>query len=242
MGKFVDETGNRHGRWTVLGHAKDHPKKGKAYWRCRCDCGNVRVVAGPNLRNGGSKSCGCLRRERASEVNTIDLTGSSYGKLTALRRVENDRHGASRWLCKCDCGNEVTVGSHNLRRGKTKSCGCLRTLPRGIAAFNTLVGSMKYAAEIRDLEWQLTNKQVRYLTKQPCYYCGAEPAQVSGGGATNGVYIYNGIDRVDNRKGYTTNNVVPCCSTCNRMKLAMTLEEFKSQVVRIHEHLVMGTS
>lgn len=58
----------------------------------------------------------------------IDLTGEKFGKLTVLRRVENyitpkgSKH--SRWLCKCECGNEITVIGYNLKSEHTQSCGC----------------------------------------------------------------------------------------------------------------------
>ena len=54
----------------------------------------------------------------------IDITGKKFGRLLAIGRIENDGRGESRWLCKCDCGNEsVVLGSH-LRSGRTVSCGC----------------------------------------------------------------------------------------------------------------------
>ena len=54
----------------------------------------------------------------------IDLTGDKYGKLTVIRRNGHLR-GKTAWLCKCDCGNEITVDSNSLRTGNTRSCGCL---------------------------------------------------------------------------------------------------------------------
>lgn len=53
-----------------------------------------------------------------------DMTGEKEGRLKVLRRVENDKYGNARWLCLCDCGNQVTVNGQHLRSGKTKSCGC----------------------------------------------------------------------------------------------------------------------
>ena len=53
-----------------------------------------------------------------------DLTGHKINRLTVLKRVENDINNNTRWLCRCDCGNEVIVIGDNLRRGTTKSCGC----------------------------------------------------------------------------------------------------------------------
>lgn len=58
-------------------------------------------------------------------MRLIDLTGQKFGKLTVIKRVENNKDYGSKWLCKCDCGNEVIVFSNNIRRGNTQSCGCL---------------------------------------------------------------------------------------------------------------------
>lgn len=56
-----------------------------------------------------------------------DLTGERFGKLLVLRRADS-RNGKTRWLCRCDCGNEKEVAAQALKSGKTKSCGCLRAL------------------------------------------------------------------------------------------------------------------
>lgn len=59
-----------------------------------------------------------------------DLTGQRFGKLTVIRRAEQNKvyGGIERttWHCKCDCGNEVDVITTNLTGGTTKSCGCGR--------------------------------------------------------------------------------------------------------------------
>lgn len=55
----------------------------------------------------------------------IDLTGKKFGKLTVICRVENNKHGQPQWKCICDCGNETIVVGQKLRKGITKSCGCL---------------------------------------------------------------------------------------------------------------------
>lgn len=57
--------------------------------------------------------------------NVVDMAGSTYGRLTVLKRVENDVSGNARWLCKCECGNEKIVLGRSLRTGRTRSCGCL---------------------------------------------------------------------------------------------------------------------
>lgn len=55
----------------------------------------------------------------------IDLTGQVFGRLTVIKRVKNSNDGHARWECQCECGNIVTVSSNVLKKGNTKSCGCL---------------------------------------------------------------------------------------------------------------------
>ena len=54
----------------------------------------------------------------------IDLTGQRFGRLTVLERAGRSKN-ESLWLCRCDCGNEVVTWSSSLRRGLTRSCGCI---------------------------------------------------------------------------------------------------------------------
>ncbi|MDR6555431.1 AP2 domain-containing protein [Paenibacillus qinlingensis] len=57
-----------------------------------------------------------------STYNFIDLTGMTFGRLTVIKLTDK----RSTWLCKCICGEEKYILGNNLRRGLTKSCGCLR--------------------------------------------------------------------------------------------------------------------
>ena len=60
MGRILDLTGMRFGRWTVLRYVGYD--KG-ALWECRCDCGKIKNVRSDHLRYGKSTSCGCFRAE-----------------------------------------------------------------------------------------------------------------------------------------------------------------------------------
>lgn len=58
--------------------------------------------------------------------NVIDLTGQQFGRLTVIERDPvRTKSKMSKWKCQCDCGNTVSVLSDSLRKGRTKSCGCL---------------------------------------------------------------------------------------------------------------------
>lgn len=58
MSKVKNIAGNKFGMLTVIEKSKSI--NGKAYWLCKCDCGNETIVSGSNLRTGAVKSCGCL--------------------------------------------------------------------------------------------------------------------------------------------------------------------------------------
>ena len=52
----------------------------------------------------------------------IDLTGKRYGSLTVEKIAVDEPGKKKKWLCKCDCGNEIIVTSSNLVSGRTSSC------------------------------------------------------------------------------------------------------------------------
>ncbi len=89
-------------------------------------------------------------------------------------------------------------------------------------------GQLKFAAKKRGLEVLLTKEQYIQLTEYPCYYCGG-PLPLQGGG----------VDRIDNVKGYTLGNVVPCCTICNRVKWEFKIEELIEHVDRMKEYLAL---
>lgn len=55
-----------------------------------------------------------------------DLTGKKFGRLVVIKRFGENKHGHIRWKCTCACGSTVVVVGNNLKRGDTKSCGCLK--------------------------------------------------------------------------------------------------------------------
>ena len=111
---FQDLTGQRFGLWTVVGPYEI--RNGHAYWYCRCDCGIEKWVKAGDLKNRSSASCGC-----AKPTAFQDLTGQHFGLWTVIGPHERYK-GGTRWLCRCDCGNEKWVYARSLTTGKSKSC------------------------------------------------------------------------------------------------------------------------
>lgn len=83
-------------------------------------------------------------------------------------------------------------------------------------------------------EFSLSVEEFIALTSGECHYCGVPPAATETSHART--YPYNGLDRVDNGRGYELGNIVPCCKRCNVAKNDMPLEEFLTLVERISAH------
>ena len=54
-----------------------------------------------------------------------NLLGKTFGRLTAIKQYPEKRKGYIQWVCKCECGNTVIVRSDLLKSGAVRSCGCL---------------------------------------------------------------------------------------------------------------------
>lgn len=223
--------------------------------RLICDCGNEYVAQIQRLVGAdyGTKSCGCLSRERLAAGrrkgpeavrgtrahNFVDRMGQRYGRLVVIAPAETlvmRGKRSARWLCRCDCGNEIVLRAGSLGRGLTKSCGCMQhgpKLPPGVGARNRVLKTYKGSARRRGHAWELGDDDFDRLVSQNCHYCGIAPSSLSVYGLSQ--FTYNGLDRVDNDLGYTRRNVVTCCAICNNAKKDLSYDEFMAWIARLTE-------
>jgi hypothetical protein len=162
----------------------------------------------------------------------IDITGRRFGALVVLYRVPRTSVvGHVIWMCQCDCGKQRVVRSQDLRRGSTKSCGCITRELRGRAlgvgtkreaTVRVLSGSYKLKCRKMAREWSLTADDVDALIFNDCHYCGRSPRNIARGRCLP----HNGIDRVNNARGYHVDNVVTCCKACNLAKRTESVADF----------------
>ena len=210
MGAYIDLTGQQFGRWSVISpsHVNRH---GKWHWFCRCSCGKEATVNGSSLRNGGTKSCGCLNREVAAERRTLDLKGQRFGRLIAERHIGITKSRDYLWLCKCDCGNECIVRAHNLMRGNTKSCGCYHKYKAGIASRThgqTHTRLYKIHRAIIQRCYNTNNPAYSYYGEKGVILCEEwhDFITFKEWADTNGYKEDLTIDRIDGNKNYEPNN------------------------------------
>ena len=185
-----------------------------------------------------------------------DLVGKRFGRLTVQYLHHTKEQGKSKqlvgyWFCVCDCGGtKIIRGDHVSSPSAntiTRSCGCyvkevqasdawkLKSRRPG-TAFRRCLDQYKANARHRGLSWELTEEQFRSLTQSPCYYTGEKPSNVKKV-RSGEEYVYNGIDRLDNSKGYVIENCVPCCFEINAMKSDMTVQHFVSLCAKVSERI-----
>lgn len=186
-----------------------------------------------------------------NSLAVADSLGRTYGKLTVVRfsgYAKNNQSNSRSPLveCLCSCGSTVVVRLWDLKSQKTESCGSHpRFDDRSLPAFRNIYNhSYRNRALKNGLEFNLSEERFRRLTQMDCHYCGSPPLNksyraVNGkrgqfkSGSTHSQYIYNGLDRVDSSKGYTLDNVVPCCGICNHAKHTMSYEQFTAWLDRV---------
>lgn len=148
-------------------------------------------------------------------TRVIDLTGKRFGARIVLGLHPVRKSGRVYWTFLCDCGNRGIALGQALKRGKKcekctyKGDRPYRRLRPYEAQYNIFVGRARYPVSI-------TYEQFFELTKiHNCHYCNRpiiwqewRHQQHKGGSGSN-------LDRCDNAKPYSIDNVVVCCQRCN---------------------------
>lgn len=197
---------------------------------------------------------GTMKRIDNKNRQTIvdDCIGQVFGKLIVYEFVgyrKTPRGSSVPYVgCVCECGSTKNISLWDLRSGKSKTCGFNHPHydDRSVPAFNRIYNhSYKSRALKTGTEFLITREQFMELSQAPCHYCGALPNSTTyRGNGKRGVcktgkgisqFVYNGMDRVDSRGGYTVDNVVTCCCICNHAKHTMSYDEFISWLDRIVE-------
>lgn len=84
--KYIDLTGERFGRLTVISFA--YSKNKQTYWLCRCDCGKEKIIQRSSLLRGETKSCGCYN---ADKQKTHGMTKSRLYNIWSLMKARCER-------------------------------------------------------------------------------------------------------------------------------------------------------
>lgn len=238
--KFKDYTGMRGGKLVFI-EPTMKKQSGKLLWKTRCDCGELIEIAPCTVLSGKRpiKSCGCSRIGAYEGVEAGNLT---IGKRSTTKDPSGHHYY---WHAMCGCGEPCLVFPGEVLAGKKKSCGCLnhkRTYEPIISSARKVWGGGYDDGCDFDTFYR--------LSQQPCHYCNVPPwrtynvansqRSTSDLQKEEGDFVYNGLDRIDSSRDHSPDNVVPCCSLCNRMKSDLPSEVFKQHIHDIHQHMRHG--
>ena len=159
----------------------------------------------------------------------IDLTGKRFGRLTVIKRIDNNKFNQIRYLCQCDCGNKTIVIGCNLKSGHTQSCGCIM---KGSCAKRAFKMGKKYGyisgiknRKYPNLPYNKTQLRLNRIWLNIIKRCNDKSNKNYGGkgikicnewlnnfenfynwAIANGYQDNLTIDRIDNNKGYSPDN------------------------------------
>jgi len=214
---------------------------GKLTWirlfvKCACDCGGTTELTYRKLKSGAVKSCGCLRVEGNKRKRQHNI-GDHINNFTIINEAGYDK-GRRLVECKCGCGNNVILLVTRL--SEQLSCGCMRYKPPKRDFVEDDIWKREYAQYIknsdkRNISFSLTIDECKFIWKQNCFYCGKEPHIKLRTKIKNDIFR-NTIDRIDSYKGYLSDNCVPACKHCNRLKMKLSMEKFRELIIKIYNN------
>ena len=228
---------------------KENNKPNKKHIIVKCKCSICGSVVQSRLDRFTIKApyathyCSNCRRDYCRKEQEKKLLNNTYGIIKVLSFSRWDNNGSYQWYnCLCTrCGSITEIRSdHIIKKIPPQSCtNCYhkllgeRTKERYQKEYglngekyelakklNNAVSKCKHNASTRNLKFLLSDEQAKSLLIKPCYYCGEN--------------LSYGLDRIDSKKDYTVDNVVPCCSTCNIMKNTFSKEVFFDKISKIY--------
>lgn len=183
----------------------------------------------------------------------LDLTNKRFNRLVGIKPVGRTCDRVVIWQFKCDCGNIKEISGTKVRGGYTKSCGCFKAENlkkdgrehhgwRGYQDISmSFYSRMKSCAKLRNYSWNLSIKFLWELFIKQNKKCALSGINIEMPFHIRQLHDKNNdklasLDRIDNNKGYTKDNVQWVCKRINYMKHTQKQEEFLKLVSIIYKN------
>lgn len=205
--------------------------KNQSSWLCRCECGKEKRVLSANLRNGGTKSCGCLLIRK-----TTELIGKRIGHLDIIKICDNERTKNKDLMvyCRCECGRSKCIDSRGIRKGVIVTCGCKIWRWAGAGELNgDYWARLKRSADKRKIRFEITIEDAWKLALKQNKKCAYTGLDLNFTRTRMGMTA--SLDRIDSNKEYTLDNIQWVHRRINFMKSDMSEEVFKQFIKKIYE-------
>lgn len=169
--------------------------------------------------------------------NILNITNQKFGKLTAIRRLENDKWGKTIWECKCECGNISNWLLSNLkskvRYNRPISCGCIKAellhhkLWKGFGEISgDYWSSLKKGAISRNFDFLISIEYAWNLFLKQERKCALTGDEISLFSRRKKREQTASLDRIDSSKGYIEGNLQWIHKKLQQMKMNMPDEDF----------------
>lgn len=162
--------------------------------------------------------------------------GQKFGKLEVKSEITRNKNGIL-WLCQCECGVMTRCRTGTLTSGHSQSCGCAKgTGYKDITG--TWYGNAKHSAMVRGYKFNLSKEFLQKLLEKQNYKCALSNILISiSKHSRNSIYYKEttaSLDRIDNSKDYTEDNVQFVHKDVNRMKWAHSQQYFIELCSKVH--------
>jgi predicted nucleic-acid-binding Zn-ribbon protein len=167
--------------------------------------------------------------------------GSKYDKYVGQKigtRTVTESLPRSLFYVVCsECGHETVQRGIDLEKLWDRDCLKCKIDNRDANA-TTVYNRVKGNAKKRSISFDITLKDFIEIASKNCFYCNQEPVQ--GHNFRTRSQPYNGLDRLENSFGYTRENSVSCCPTCNYAKHDLSILEFKAWLTKCYGYFILG--
>jgi hypothetical protein len=182
----------------------------------KCLCGKKKIINKKKLYTKLDK-CRCALEvgDVKNNLKILEIYYLDNRKYFKWKCVHCDRHYHGKYLHSHNCSTTKAQDKFSVDKFIIRSI------------LNSLSSRQK------EIGGNLSREQMLTIIKKPCHYCGQYSLRTIRKCPTN---QYNGIDRIDSKKKYTIDNVVPCCSLCNRMKSTLSQHKFVDHCKLISTH------
>ena len=140
----AEYAGKTFGDLTVVRKVNSNVMEAK--WLCLCTCNRNTIVATSKLKRGQTCCSICSRLKRDKPSNFINLTGKRFGNLVVIKQGVGKKNSNAVWVCKCDCGNELSVVGTQLINQKY----CIKCKPGAINGEKKYNDKEKYCPKCKD--------------------------------------------------------------------------------------------
>lgn len=178
----------------------------RVYWNVVCDCGIEKTVRASNK----TMSCGCLLKE----ANTGKRLG--HKQITDEKFIKNATLLAQKNVYKIYSDGDLSF-EHFLILSQKKCFYCNKSPSNKTNVYLRQDGTHK--------KRKRKNKEGKEYLSQMSYRENLDRCY----------FIYNGLDRIDQKMSHDKDNVVPCCSECNYMKRNMSRDVFLKKIEEIYQ-------